>query len=562
MWIKIGYSLRMNTRGPLRSVSARTARAAQRARIRAAFRVGASLLAAATAALVAAVPSASATVLPANKPAADRTWADGAWADGATGTQRYLDRVRDNPERLRDFLRPMPKGGDLHTHLSGAVPAEALIRFAADDGLCIDATTFTAVAAPCAAGTRPARDAVSDHDFRQSVIRAWTMEDFKESATESGHDHFFATFGKFKAVTGSHRGRLVAEVAKVAAENHQDYVEPLFTPQGGALWDLGADVKWSPDFAAVRASLLADGKLSRILGDAKAETDRELAEERDVLGCGTADPQRACGVQVRFDFQVGRAADPQYVFTQLLAGFEMAEQDPRYVGVNLVQAEDAPIALRDYRLQMRMIKYLRSVYGKAHVTLHAGELTSKVAPREDLRFHVRDAIETAGAERIGHGVDIMSEDRPQELLRTMARRHIAVEVPLTSNCQILEVCGDDHPLRRYLAAGVPVALSTDDQGVSRTDITLEYARAVTDHHLSYRQLRDSARTSLEHAFIQGRSLWRAVGDHRPARACATSDPRTGRVTASCRALLNASPKASLQWRYEVERAEFEASHQA
>ncbi|WP_406142175.1 adenosine deaminase [Streptomyces sp. NBC_01089] len=547
----------MTTDGTSRSDFSRAPGRVRRARSFSGLRAGTALLAAATAVLAATVPGASAAAPP-NRPAVQRPWQDGSTA----GTQRYLDRVKDNPDRLRAFLRPMPKGGDLHTHLSGAVPVEALIGFAADDGLCIDTATLTASAPPCGPGTRPAQDAVSDHDFRQDVIHAWSMEDFKESPAESGHDHFFATFGKFKAVTGSHRGRLVAEVTKVAAANHQDYVEPLFTPQGAALQKLGADLEWTGDFGRMRDALLAGGKLHRVLDDAKAETAREMAEQRDTLGCDAPDPQPACKVQVRFDFQVGRAADPQFVFTQLLAGFEMADKDPRYVGVNLVQAEDAPVALRDYHLQMRMIKYLRSVYRTAHVTLHAGELTSKVAPPEDLRFHVRDAVETAGAERIGHGVDIMGEDRPQQLLRTMARRHIAVEVPLTSNCQILEVCGDDHPINRYLAAGVPVALSTDDQGVSGTDITVEYARAVTEHHLSYRQLRDSARTSLEHAFIQGRSLWRAVGDHRPTAACATSDPRTGRVTARCRELLNASPKATLQWRYETERAAFEARHQA
>ncbi|MFE2378164.1 adenosine deaminase [Streptomyces sp. NPDC059398] len=548
----------MDTYRIYRSDSSRNPAPARRSRSLSGLRAGAALLAAATAVLAATVPGASAAA-PANRPAVERPWQDGP---ATAATQRYLDEVRDNPDQLRSFLRPMPKGGDLHTHLSGAVPVEALIGFAADDGLCIDESTLSASAPPCGPGTRPAADAVSDHDFRQDVIHAWSMEDFKETPAESGHDHFFATFGKFKAVTGSHRGRLVAEVTKVAAANHQDYVEPLFTPQGPALQQLGAGLRWTGDFGRMREDLLAGGKLGRVLDDAKAETAREMAEQRATLGCDAPEPQPACRVRVRFDFQVGRAADPQYVFTQLLAGFEMAEKDPRYVGVNLVQAEDAPIALRDYHLQMRMIRYLRSVYRTAHVTLHAGELTSKVAPRDDLRFHVRDAVETAGTERIGHGVDVMGEDRPWQLLRTMARRHIVVEVPLTSNCQILEVCGDDHPVNRYLAAGVPVALSTDDQGVSGTDITAEYARAVTDHHLSYRQLRDSARTSLEYAFIQGRSIWRAVGDHRPTAACAGSDPRTGRLTGSCRELLNASPKAALQWRDETERAAFEARHQA
>ena len=51
---------------------------------------------------------------------------------------------------------------------------------------------------------------------------------------------------------------------------------------------------------------------------------------------------------IRFDYQVGRATDPATVFTNLLLGFELQRGDRRYVGVNLVQPEDDPVALRDY----------------------------------------------------------------------------------------------------------------------------------------------------------------------------------------------------------------------
>src|SRR4029077_10831801 len=54
---------------------------------------------------------------------------------------------------------------------------------------------------------------------------------------------------------------------------------------------------------------------------------------------------------------------------------------------------------------------------------------------------------------------------------------------------ILGVRGKDHPLPAYLAAGVPVVLSTDDAGVARIDLTNEYFRAARDYGLSYRQLK-------------------------------------------------------------------------
>src|SRR4029077_6709010 len=43
-----------------------------------------------------------------------------------------LKAARENPLQLRHFLLNMPKGGDLHNHLSGAVYAESWIRAAAE----------------------------------------------------------------------------------------------------------------------------------------------------------------------------------------------------------------------------------------------------------------------------------------------------------------------------------------------------------------------------------------------------------------------------------------------
>src|SRR6266851_5526124 len=49
-----------------------------------------------------------------------------------------LEAVRSNPLDLRNLLFRMPKGADLHNHLSGAVYAESWIRAAAEDRLCIE----------------------------------------------------------------------------------------------------------------------------------------------------------------------------------------------------------------------------------------------------------------------------------------------------------------------------------------------------------------------------------------------------------------------------------------
>ena len=257
---------------------------------------------------------------------------------------------------------------------------------------------------------------------------------------------------------------------------------------------------------------------------------------------------------MRYLYQVLRNMPPAAVFAQIVLGFEVAAADlasphPHYVGLNLVQPEDAEYSMADYTLHMQMIAALRQFYPHVPVTLHAGELAPGLVPPEGLRFHIRQAIEIAGAQRIGHGVDVMYEDQPYELLKTMAERHILVEINLTSNDVILGIKGKDHPLPLYRKYGVPVALSTDDEGVSRIDLTHEYVSGRRDlrSHLSgpqgngaqlHRVQLPARREPVARPRLSASPVRRAPpvshGDHDPGTACA--------------AVLAASPKARQQWR--------------
>ncbi|MFI8998678.1 adenosine deaminase [Streptomyces sp. NPDC053542] len=501
----------------------RLRRSAPTPRPRPGLRTALALLAAASlgAAALPAVPDAAATPPPPGRPA----------TPAEQRVDAHLDAIRHHPRELRAFMRALPKGGDLHHHLTGAASTELLVRLAAQDGLCIDRTD-TAQPPPCRPGTRPAADTRTDPAFRQRLIRAWSMQDLPPGT--SGHDHFFAAFDKFDAVVKRHPGELLADVAGTTAENHQSYLETMISPASAAVHRLAAGVRYDTDPARMHRALLADGKLDRVVRDARREADRTTAVFRRTAHCGTRTPAPGCRVTVRFISQAIRAEAPQQVFAQLALGMRLAERDRRFVAVNLVAPEDGEVALRDYRLHMRMLDHLHGVYPRAHITLHAGELTPGLVKPADLRFHIREAVHTGHAERIGHGVDLAHEDGADELLRTMAQHGIALESPLTSNAQILGVSGADHPFPRYRRAGVPVTLATDDPGISRTDISHEYQRAATTYHLSYPELKDLARTSLEEAFLPG------PGRHDRA----AGSPATGL-------------KARLQWRLESAFHRFE-----
>lgn len=259
----------------------------------------------------------------------------------------------------------------------------------------------------------------------------------------------------------------------------------------------------------------AAARLPRALVEAaRADTAALDARVAQLLRCGQADASIGCGVRVSLRPGALRTLPAPVVFGQMLMGYAVVQVDPqRYAGVNIVAPEDNLLALRDYRLHMAMFKLLSARYLQVPLTLHAGELSLGLVPPADLRFHIRDAV-AAGARRIGHGVDIGYEDNAAGLLRQMKAQHVAVEINLTSNDVILGVKGSDHPLPMYLVAGVPVVLSTDDEGVSRSDMTHEYQRAArTEQCLDYATLKQVARNGLTYSFAPGQSLWDADGLH-------------------------------------------------
>ena len=476
-------------------------------------------------------------------------------------TARYLESVRHQPLLALAFLRDMPKGGDLHNHLPGAIYAESWIDFAVDDGLCVDRTTSVLIAPPCDAScerftSKPAvRCSYGDHVLYNSIVDAWSMRNWNPSE-ESGHDHFFATFDKFSLASHNHAGDEIAEAVSQAAADHVQYLELMHTADGVQAAQLGGKVGWDDHLPELRDKLLAVG-----LKDVAAATSRKLDDDehkmRSRLNCGTAEATPGCDVTVRYFYQVLRGLPPESVYAQILLGFELASSDPRFVGLNLVMPEDWYVPMRDFALHMKMLDYLHEIYPKVHITLHAGELAFGLVPPEVVTFHIRDSIEKGHAERIGHGVDVMNERDPLGLLKEMVQRNVLVEICLTSNDVILGITGNDHPLPIYMSHGVPLALATDDEGVSRSDMTHEYLRAVeTYDSISYRDLKRMARLSLEHSFLPGASLWVDGKLSRMASSCSV-----GREdSTACRKFLDSSERAKLQWKLEDDFGQFERTY--
>jgi adenosine deaminase len=476
-------------------------------------------------------------------------------------TARALEQARANPLELRAFLKDMPKGADLHSHLTGAVYAESWIRAAAEDRLCVsleklafsqpEGENVGGAAQPyCGEGKLPAAIALKDQHLFDALVDSFSMRGFVPSPGVTGHDHFFDTFSKFGGVSHAHFGEWLDEVATRAAAQNEQLLELMHTPEFPHTAALAKEIGWHPDLAQLRADLLKRG-FGEDMTHARKSLDQAESLRQQGEHCGQPDQARACQVQIRYLCQILRGNPKEQVFAQSLFCFEVASADQRFVGINLVMPEDGTVSMSDYALHMRMVGFLHEIYPKVHISLHAGELAPGVVPYEGLCCHIRLAIEQAHAERIGHGVDITYEDRPFDLLKEMASQHVMTEINLTSNEVILGISGKEHPLPMYRKFHVPVALSTDDEGVSRIDLTHEFVSAVETFGLRYADLKALVRTSLEHSFLPGASLWSAQDQFtRPVSACSRNSLGAEAPSTQCASFLKTSEKAQQQWELE------------
>ncbi len=520
---------------------------------------------------------------------------------------------------LYAFLKPFPKGADLHMHLSGAVYAETFIAEAAQQGLCLGPVDpapapglpptpmaagtvrffapLTDPSAPCGSGGILVAEALKNQRLYDDMIDSFSMRGFVPSDGITGHDQFFNTFDRFGGLK-NFTGAWLDEVATRAAAQNEQYLEIMNTPSFNHVFSAIAKAPWPVDvndanhlqvLATYRDQLLANGLQEDIATDSKefleAQEQREAVEGLPTCGTSALNgpisgrlncllclvPAGAnklyppCAVKIHWLYQVLRGFPPAQVFAQTLLGFELASARPeQVVGINFVRAEDRRDAIAEYHTEMLMLDYLHSVYPKVRISLHAGELAFGMVPPKDLTFHIREALDLGHAERIGHGMDVLYETDAPALLQQMARQHTMVEINLTSNDVILGQTRTDHPLAAYRAAHVPWALSTDDEGVSRIDLTHEYVKGALEQGLTYADLKQSARTSLEHAFLTGPSLWLfpKTGPEtftQRTSSCAASITATGVPSAACAKFLAASERATQQFELERRLAAFEAA---
>ncbi|MEZ0324926.1 MAG: adenosine deaminase [Fimbriimonas sp.] len=473
-----------------------------------------------------------------------------AVADERGAIRAFEAAKRTDPELMAFFSR-MPKGGDLHNHVSGAIYSDSMLDAAIAKGLFFDPATSRFGADSTKV---PAIRLLSDNRLLYQFLNAASMRGWRGGG-QSGHDHFFDTFGIFGgALDAMTEEQILAEAIGRAKLQNLQYMELMASPAPDDAF--AAYMKELPSSADMAAALeTLKPKLSVVLAATRINLDKReaigaLIGQRSLTG-----PEEP--ITIRWIHSINRLAGPDSFFANAALGIYLAANEPRVVAMNMVAPEDHPLSRTQFESQMRMIDFLWKSLGKPNLTLHGGELTSAISPPEVMRDRIRKTIDIGHAKRIGHGVSIAWENDLDGLFANMRRDGIAVEICLSSNASILGVSGPQHPLKLYRRAGIPVFLNTDDEGVSRSTMTQEWIRGVREQDLSYLDLKEMARNSIEYSFLSGRSLYESHNYARILGPLKDATKPTWKPNPAVQRLLDASEKMRVQLRLEQAFANFE-----
>ena len=195
---------------------------------------------------------------------------------------------------------------------------------------------------------------------------------------------------------------------------------------------------------------------------------------------------RELGVELRYVFDIVRCFPEQAEPTLDFARSVRAREEAAVVGLGIGGPEGPR-----WPTEPLAATFAAARAEGLHSVPHAGE---QWGPQS-----IREAIELAHAERIGHGVRCIEDP---ELVRLLCERGIALEVCPTSNVALgVSRSIDEHPLPRLIEAGLSVSLGSDDPPLFGTDLVQEYVRCAQAFGWGPTQIRRLARASLEQAFM-------------------------------------------------------------
>lgn len=427
----------------------------------------------------------------------------------------YLEKIRNNEALLTAFFQQMPKGGDLHHHFSGSIYAEPLLERAIAEDFYLNIETMEVSKTKSAKGNWQTFSTIKNNGkldyYEQQIIQTWSAKDYNGVSVPSD-DLFFDSFMKFEPTIAGHFAEGMLELKKRAIAENVSYIETQLSTipcdmNVSDLTDFSAKLRQAASQKDEKAVLKLLDELYKSLQQkdakkyatdfnnnflAKLHKDLKIDDERFTM---------------RYQNFVLRFMEPVDLFKNLVIAFISSSESKLTAGVNIVSPEHGQNSMKDYWLHMVMFKYCHSKFPEVKYTLHAGELTLGLVQPEDLTWHINDAIYIAGANRIGHGVDIAYEANSYDLLKYMSKNNIPIEINLTSNEFILKVKENRHPFTLYKEFNVPIVISTDDAGILRTNMTEQYVLLAKRYpDVTYATIKQYVYNSINYSFIQDASV--------------------------------------------------------
>jgi adenosine deaminase/adenosine deaminase CECR1 len=430
---------------------------------------------------------------------------------------QYFESIRNNEVALTAFFSQMPKGGDLHHHYSGSVYAEPLLQHAIAENFYLNTTTMkVSKNKPDSAtgnweqfSTLQSRGQLAQ--YKEKIMQKWSAKDYNNVDYPSD-DLFFESFDKFGLALDDHFKESLLELKNRAVKENLSYIETQLTTIPSKI-NTSSLAKYNLQLH--KAQLSQDETVVFTILDSIYNflaQNNVVAEANYFNTDFVAKMHQALQIDdahftMRYQNYVLRFMEPVEIFKNFVLAFISANNSPLIEGVNIVSREDGETALKDYWLHMMMYKYCHARYPNVKYAMHAGELTLGLVQPEELTWHIRAAVYTAKASRIGHGVDIAYEDSSYALLRYMAKNKIAAEINLASNEFILKVKENRHPITLYKQFGVPIVISTDDAGILRTNMTEQFVLLAKRYPVfSYADIKQLVYNSIQYSFIEDESL--------------------------------------------------------
>lgn len=125
------------------------------------------------------------------------------------------------------------------------------------------------------------------------------------------------------------------------------------------------------------------------------------------------------------------------------------------------------------------------------IDIHAGEVVEAI--------HIWDSIKYLHADRIGHGVSSINDEKLQQYL---IDKQISLCQCITSNYQTgAWVDEKNHPMGELFRRGVPISISSDDPSIQGVNLTGDYRKAVKNFNFTLEELIKINKNTIKYSFL-------------------------------------------------------------